>query len=118
MVRTEPGAFPPRNLSLCSAFELRHQRTSLWVVLRDVRLGQVVNDLLLYNFGVIDEEFGAFVQQIFSNVDTRRLPGVAKQRHTLLSAPYRCHSSAQRVDRWDKRNPVSAKRTLHAWREQ
>lgn len=80
------GANTIRSISShCSAFEFRHQRTSLWVVLRDVRLGKVVNYLLLYNFGVIDEEFGTFIQQIFRNVDTRRLP-VATQRNTLLSA--------------------------------
>lgn len=68
----------PRHLSL-SLSANRHKRTSLWVVLGDVRLGQVVNDLLLQNFGVIDEEFGTLIQQVFSNVDTRRLPGVARK---------------------------------------
>lgn len=65
-------------------FACSHKRTSLWVVLRDVGLGQVVNDLLLHNFGVIDEEFGTLIQQIFSNVDARRLPGVAR-KDTLFS---------------------------------
>lgn len=94
---------------LCS--EVRRKRTSLWVVLGDVGLGQVVNYLLLHNFGVIDEEFGAFIQQVFSNVDTRRLPGVATQTHTRLS-PLTGVTLQRSVDRWGKRSPVSASMTL------
>lgn len=44
-----------------------------------------MNDLLLENFGVIDEQFGTLVHQIFRDVDTGRLPGVATQTHTLMS---------------------------------
>lgn len=43
-----------------------------------------MNDLLLENFGVIDEQFGALVHQIFRDVDTGRLPGVAIQTHASV----------------------------------
>lgn len=47
--------------------------TSLWVVLRDAGLGQVMNDLFLQDFGVIDEQLGSLVHQILRDVDAGRL---------------------------------------------
>lgn len=56
--------------------------TSLWVVLGDAGLGEVVNDLLFKDFGVIDEQLGALIHQVLRNVDTGRLPGVTQHTCT------------------------------------
>lgn len=74
---------------------LVNTHTSFWVVLRDAWLGKVVNDLFLKNFGVVDEQLGSLVHQIFRDVDTGRLPGVATQNTCVNSD--QCHSSAQCV---------------------
>ena len=60
----------------------KHTHTSLWVVLGDVGLREVMNDLLLEDFGVVDEQLGSLIHQILRDVDTGRLPGLHTHTHT------------------------------------